>query len=63
MGLWKRHDSIWGCLEEHTRHQEGFVALEAVEARMLEHFQVEEGLEERLKPDPESYTVTLGVNT
>lgn len=51
------------CLEEGTRHQDGFVALEAAEARELEHFQVEEGEEERLKPDPESYTVTLEVNT
>ena len=51
------------CLEEHTRHQDGLVALEAAEARELEHFQVEEGEEERLKPDPESYTVTLEVNT
>ena len=51
------------CLEEHTRHQDGFVALEAAEARGLEHFQVEEGEEERSKPGPESYTVTLEVNT
>ena len=28
------------CLEEHTHHQDGFVALEAAEARELEHFQV-----------------------
>jgi hypothetical protein len=51
------------CLEEGTRHQDGFVALEAAEARELEHFQVEEGEEERLELDPESYTVTLEVNT
>ena len=51
------------CLEEHTRHQDGLVALEAAEARELEHFQVGEGEEGRLKPDPESYRVTLEVNT
>jgi hypothetical protein len=43
------------CLEEGTRHQDGFFALEAEAARGLEHFQVEEGEEERLKPDPKSY--------
>ena len=41
------------CLEEYTRHQDGFAALEAAKARELEHFQVEEGAEERLKPEPE----------
>ena len=51
------------CLQEGTRHQDVFVPLEAVEARELEHFQVEEGEEERSKPGPESYTVTLEVNT
>lgn len=53
------------CLEVGTRHQDGFVALGAVEARglELEHFLVEEGEEERLKSDPESCTVTLEVNT
>ena len=50
-------------LEEHTRHQDGLVALEAAEARELEHFQVEEGEEEWLKSDLESYTVILEVNT
>ena len=50
------------CLEEHTCHQDGSAALEAAEAHKLERFQVEEGEEERLKPDPESYTVTLEVN-
>lgn len=55
------------CLAEGTRHQDGvacaFDALEVAEARELEHFQVEEGEEERLELDPESYTVTLEVNT
>ena len=41
------------CLEEGTRHQDGFAALEAAKARELEQFQVEEGEEERLKPEPE----------
>ena len=41
------------CLEEGARHQDGFAALEAVEACELEHFQVEEGEEERLKPYPD----------
>ena len=50
------------CLEEHMRHQDGSAALEAVEAHELERFQVEEGEEEWLKPDPESYMVTLEVN-
>ena len=51
------------CLEEHTRHQDGSAVPEAADARELKHFQVEEGEEERLKPGPESYTVTLEVNT
>ena len=47
------------CLEEHMRHQDGSAALEAAEAHELECFQ---GEEEWLKPDPESYMVTLEVN-
>ena len=50
------------CLEEYTRHQDGSAAFEVAEAHELERFQVEEGEEERLKPDPESYMVTLEVN-